>query len=104
MVHCGRQGGGTGGTVGEREGAPGAGAGRRRWVAQVCGRGALHRFAVISAPEPHLNDPSKHSSLKHEKAGTIVTSSAAPCLGRRRCDVGAVPAAPSAVGGEYISR
>ena len=65
---------------------------------------AHSRFAEISTPEPHRYDPSEHRNLKHEKAGTIVTSSAAPCLGRRRCDVGAVPAAPSAVGGEYISR
>ena len=40
--------------------------------------GAHSRFAVISAVEPHLYDPSEHRNLKHEKAGTIVTSLATP--------------------------
>ena len=42
--------------------------------------GAHSRFAVMSAILPHLYDPSEHRNLKHEKAGTIVTSLATPCF------------------------
>ena len=36
------------------------------------------RFARISFHDPHLYRPSEHWSLKHEKAGTSVTSFATP--------------------------
>ena len=41
-------------------------------------RGAHSRFALISAVEPHLYVPSLQRRLKHENAGTIVTSLATP--------------------------
>ena len=40
--------------------------------------GAHSRFAEISEEEEHLVLPSPHRNLKHENAGTIVTSLATP--------------------------
>ena len=56
----------------------GDGGGGGGGAAQVW-RGAHSRFAAISAVEPHPYERSSHWSLKHEEAGTIVTSLATPC-------------------------
>ena len=67
MVRCGGAGGG------------GGGGGGGEW--RKCGGSQAHsRFALMSDVRPHLYDPSEHRNLKHEKAGTIVTPLATPCL------------------------
>ena len=77
-----RGGGGTravpeGGTLNESAAAARR-RGRRR--AQAWCGGAHSRFAEMSDVGLHLYLPSEHRNLKHEKAGTIVTSLATPCF------------------------
>ena len=70
--------------------AAGAAAGASAW-------GAHSRFAEISDVVLHSYDPSEHSSLKHEKAGTIVTSLATPCFRPPTSEATWVPCPPHPV-------